>query len=1795
MRIDRFEILSALGRGTWGATYRALDTKSAQKVALKVALSREGEELLRREHRLLTGLDHPGIVRALDAGDRWFAMELVEGEILSRRPPASLYEAVRVARDVALALAYLHARRIVHRDIKPANLLLSPQAVKLIDFGLAREAGSRVEAAEGTIGFLAPELLRGGEVDPRSDLYSLGATLYEWIAGRPPFEDPDPQRVLAMHLEAAPPSPRSAGPAIPDPLERLVLKLLAKSPTSRPASAEAVAEHLSSILDLPAVAETRVERGVDLLAPPAFAGRDRERRVIERACERAIAGAGEVVVVTGPTGSGRSRLLEELQAGPWPGSLVTLSASAEESPGPFEVFRRLLVDALAALDPAARDAAAARCGGVIAKFVPALRHRLPDPRWDASPDELPTAFADLLVALARPAALFLHAVERLDASTAELLPVLAQRVRRLPVLVVVSLATDSRHERCPARAAFARMQREGLAEEVLLPPFARAAVQAFVQSMLGGQPLPDEVVERIERETGGQPGPIAAAVRTLVQRDLLLRKGGRWQLALGRERDWQGQLAGGGATAAEEAISPRDEVVLRALALAGGGAPASVVRAVAGQQAGFARVTELELSYVLHQLVRRGVLRQVGGVFLFVDAAREEATLAKWGREERLAAHERAFAAAPPGPHRVRHAIGAGRHQEAIDGLLEMALDAERSGAHAACSEACERALAQMQAAGTHADPQAGPARRRAEALERLGRSLLARGDAAGAEERLREALMHAPRGGADEARLLRLLAEAAIEAESLAEAERAARRAAEIGTEAPDREAARLLLVEVLLEKGDLAQAKGLLDGFPPGTWQGQLAGRSADHAARLAVARGRWAIQAGEWGLAVSHLRQVPDQSSNLSPVARRAKGELAWPEAGPASVGVSPRWRVEAYVALARAELARLRLAEAHAWLAKAEDERGRVPSWTRVRLDLVAAAHAALSGALDEAFRRAGTAAEAAASLGRPRLQAAAAVLTAALHAARGRGEEGRRPAELAISVAEKSGARPLAGWGRWAAGECLLAKGEAIAAGSSFKKGILAFQEAGIEWPLATLYLGMARAARAAGEGAQALHWLGKAEVAADQVEDALTEGRAALLRARLGRGSGDVESRRHLLRAVEVFDRGPAPLFLAEAAIEEATLSLEQLGPPARLDELTKTLTRAEEAFRTAGCALAAKRAAQLGRELTRVRSRTEGDWQAGKPAWLGQPAGGSVVVAATNLRNEVDATLGRVLKEEEARMGSDTKAVMLRVEEARVSLGEKIGELSERNLSLLARLEAVEEERASLSALSAVGRQVTSLHDPDRVVDAIMDIAIRELRAERGFLLLNDADGSIRFRAARNLDRETVEKPESRVSMTVARMVMTGGEPVLTSDAEADERFRERGSVSELRLKSILCAPLLSRGQVMGLIYVDNRFVAGCFTEKALDFLVAFSHQAAIAIENARLYEDLRRSKAELETLNRALNEKLSDAERRLARSRVDAATQSGFEGIVGESNPMLELRKLVTRVAESSVPVVVSGESGAGKELVARAIHRLSPRREKPFAAVNCAAIPEGLLESELFGHMKGSFTGADRDREGLFESADGGTLFLDEVAEMGLEMQKKLLRALQNGEIRRVGGKESKRVDVRIICASNRELEPLVREGKFREDLFYRINVVKVRVPALRERKEDIPLLVSHFLKGMAEKARRAPREVTPAALKLLVMFPWPGNVRELENELRRADVMAERAIDVGDLSPRLRGEEEGPRTAESDDLDLKAAQERLERDYVTRALRRTAGNRSRASQILGLSRQGLINLIERYGLA
>jgi transcriptional regulator with PAS, ATPase and Fis domain len=287
----------------------------------------------------------------------------------------------------------------------------------------------------------------------------------------------------------------------------------------------------------------------------------------------------------------------------------------------------------------------------------------------------------------------------------------------------------------------------------------------------------------------------------------------------------------------------------------------------------------------------------------------------------------------------------------------------------------------------------------------------------------------------------------------------------------------------------------------------------------------------------------------------------------------------------------------------------------------------------------------------------------------------------------------------------------------------------------------------------------------------------------------------------------------------------------------------------------------------------------------------------------------------------------------------------------------------------------------------------------------------------------------------------------------------------------------------------------------------------------------------------------------------------------------------------------------VVIYGESGTGKELVARAIHHNGPRRGRPFVGESCAAIPETLLEAALFGHARGAFTGADAERRGLFEVAHGGTLFLDEVGEMSPGMQAKLLRVLQSGELRRLGSERTLHVDVRLLAASNRDLQRLVEEGRFREDLFYRLNVVRVGLPPLRERRDDIPLLVEHFLAKHARSANRKPPRLQRAALQKLVGYRWPGNVRELENEVVRAAALCDEAgevITIEDLSPQVAAGDPEAAWDSPDDLGLKKRVERLERTLLREALARADGNQTQAARLLGLSRFGLQKKLRRYRL-
>lgn len=316
------------------------------------------------------------------------------------------------------------------------------------------------------------------------------------------------------------------------------------------------------------------------------------------------------------------------------------------------------------------------------------------------------------------------------------------------------------------------------------------------------------------------------------------------------------------------------------------------------------------------------------------------------------------------------------------------------------------------------------------------------------------------------------------------------------------------------------------------------------------------------------------------------------------------------------------------------------------------------------------------------------------------------------------------------------------------------------------------------------------------------------------------------------------------------------------------------------------------------------------------------------------------------------------------------------------------------------------------------------------------------------------------------------------------------------------------------------------------------------------------------------------------------------------GFEKIIGRSRIMKDLFELLSKVAASEVPVLISGESGTGKEVVASAIHANGPRRDKPFVVQNCSAFNDNLLESELFGHIKGSFTGAVRDKPGLFEVADGGTFFLDELGEMSPALQVRLLRVLQDGSFMPVGGTKSKHVNVRVIGATHRNLEDMVAKGLFREDLYYRLAVVTVKLPALRERSGDVPLLVQHFLDQFAARSGKQRATISADAMQLLEQFAWPGNIRQLENEIQRALVMLgnDTAILPAHLSPQVSGGailQVSPSI--NGDLKLKDALEQLERRMIEAALARTEGNKSEAARQLGVSRSNLISKAQAFGLS
>ena len=461
-------------------------------------------------------------------------------------------------------------------------------------------------------------------------------------------------------------------------------------------------------------------------------------------------------------------------------------------------------------------------------------------------------------------------------------------------------------------------------------------------------------------------------------------------------------------------------------------------------------------------------------------------------------------------------------------------------------------------------------------------------------------------------------------------------------------------------------------------------------------------------------------------------------------------------------------------------------------------------------------------------------------------------------------------------------------------------------------------------------------------------------------------------------------------------------------------------------------------------------------------------------------------------------------------------------------------------------------------------LLEGIMDEVVDLVNAEKGFLVLVE-DGVPRIRVARNVNRETLLDAEGMISDSIIKHVLETMEPLIISDAYSDKAFNAAASVINLRLSSIMCMPLLDRGNILGLIYVGNDNVVNLFRQNDLDMLRIFASQTSLILANAIKASDL-------EFRNHSLEKELA---------------QLKFGNIIGSCYAMREIFRMVEKVAATDVTVLIEGETGTGKELIAEELHRRSRRARGPFVVINCGAIPENLLESELFGHVKGAFTGAVQTKMGRFQQANGGTLFLDEIGEMPMDLQVKLLRVLQERCVSKVGSNVSETIDIRVIAATNKHLEEEVSAGRFREDLLYRLNVITLQLPALRDREDDIILIARSLIQRYAKDLNMTPKLLSADAIQAMKQYRWPGNIRQLENRIKKGLILSEHAM----IEPRdLDLDPEFLKPV----LTLAEAKDDFQRRYINEILEMNNGNRTKTAQVLGVDPRTIFRHLEKEKL-
>jgi transcriptional regulator with GAF, ATPase, and Fis domain/Tfp pilus assembly protein PilF len=1715
-------VIACLGVGEDAETYKVRDAIGDRVLALKILRedAPKGAELqLSREFYHLSRFTHPGIVTAFDYASTlehrpYFTMEFFDGA------PVNVFfadgfrpELTGVTLQLLQALDRIHAQALIHCDLKPQNILVAegdgaPRA-KLLDFGLAgRQSLSDSAVPRGTLGYVAPEVLKGVDVDVRADLYSLGLVLYEVVTGRGPGKEKDLHAWLRMQYNTEFKAPREFDKNIPEEFESLVMSLIQREPERRPRSAAAVIEELSRPGQRPAAdAETR-----ESVVAPGFVGRGDELAVLKEMLETASKGKACAACITGERGVGKSRLLSEYKFTAQLEGATILSFE----PASLGARRRSLLE---------------MTQGYLSAYSSVEIPKVDESRA-ATPDEKYRLFETVVHGLKELSSspqvrhclvLMVDDFEIYDATSLEFLRYLVFSLGNERLMVLVAGVNEARF-----LDLIAEFGRTSGFRHLPLRPLERNDVEALLTALIGELPGREVLTEWLMRTTGGSPLFVIETIRSLIEGRVLTRRDNHWTLledalnaysppdsvtdVLGRRL---------------ETLSAKELSVLQVGATAAGPFSLEFLRTVLKQDEG-------TLSSVVAKLRTLGLLRSlvIGGEASFVLSSRilEAAVTERMSAPERRENHRRVALALellhPEKPDKpvfdlAHHYTQAGIEDSAFSYSLQ-------AGALARQSRLSEQALGYYETA-LALSAQAGSTKERVELLERVGELREATGkypEAVDAYTQGMSAIAADAELPKDRPLASRFLRKLGLVYQRQGHNQEALDSLNQALLMQPDRgeptyidtlinlgwsyiavggfERAQLLLADAL-------RLAGSLKDRVPNDYN-RLSARSFYHLGVLAWSRCDYVL-----------AQQLVEQSLKHNEALRDEHN------AGEASHFLATLWwrrgdMDKARECYLRYLPARRRAGDAYFLLhslqglgviGQDEDEWGKAHDYFAEALNLAERigdirAMADLSSNLGTTCEERGSWSEALALHRRAielhqKVQAdsygrkVAMANLAQLLTRQGELAEAERVLEDVQALAGQNPTPDL----RFVLGDCrirfLLRAGRLEPARKAIAETFLLVRRERDSRRLARLYTLASELRLTNGDFARA-------------AEDA----RRALVRL------GDRASSKEYAVALRSSGLAKCMLDQADRGTQEIRRSIELLRDIGSKHELALSLLASAQAL------------TKHGRDEMAVDLKI--------PLSFRPVAQEDVSEALANLKEA---------------------QVIFRSVGARPD-AERADELMEtvNHVSATMRLKARGREEY-LKVFYEISKLIGLGLEKDDFFERILDSVIDVIKAERGLLFLMQG-GKLVPAAARNVDHTTIEDA-TEISRSVLRKVKRPGETVFSADAMTDPRFNSANSVMLHKVRSLLCVPLSAENRVIGTIYVDSRVTAHLFLEEDMNLLVSVANLLAATIDKSAAFRKLQEEMS-------ALREDIL----------VDAAT--GY--FMGRSKAMKDVYRVIDRIAPSNCTVLLTGETGTGKGVLARLIHAKSERRATRFVSINCGALPENLFESELFGHARGSFTGAVKDKVGLFEAATGGTVFLDEISNTTIGVQAKLLQVLDEKVIRRVGETEPRLVDVRLICATNRELRQEVGAGRFREDLFYRMNGVTVNVPALRERAGDVALLADYFVKRYATQLDKHVEGYEESVLDVFANYAWPGNIRELQNVIERSVIMAQkRRITTEDLGAQFAGIES--RTESS-----LGKRQRFERREVAEALRATGGNVSKAAESLGVHRRQIQRLILRY---